>query len=191
MWKPILILSLAAGLLGCALMRPESVAQDGGVPQVGEAFPDVMLPAPEDPAMRAYLGLGAEDTFSVNQVDADVVLVEIFSMYCPYCQREAPVVNEFYRVAQQKSKPGKTVKILGIGVGNSRFEVDVFRKKYQVPFPLIADGDYRVHKLLGQTRTPHFIAIRRSADGSRRVIYSQPGSFGDPEDFFNKLTADR
>lgn len=182
---------LAVGLLGCAVAPSPGTAQDGGVPQVGDVFPDLMLPAPQAPALREYLGVGPGASFSVNQVDADVVLVEIFSMYCPYCQREAPVVNQFYEVAQRSSKPGKTVKILGIGVGNSQFEVEVFRKKYQVPFPLIADGDYRVHQLLGQTRTPHFIAVKRSADGSRRVIYSQSGSFGDPEDFFHKLVGDR
>lgn len=158
-----------------------------GVPGVGESFPPIVLEAPKDPAMRTYLGIGDVQTFKVDQVDADVVVVEIFSMYCPHCQREAPTVNAFYDLAQKKNRPGKTLKILGIGVGNSSFEVDVFAKKYNVPFPLITDGEYHVHKTLGQVRTPHFIVLKRGADGSRKVVYSQAGSFGSPEAFYRLL----
>jgi len=173
---------LAAGLGGPGWGRAES-----GVPGVGQTFPPIALEAPKEPAMRTYLGIGDGQTFTVNQVDADVVVVEIFSMYCPHCQREAPTVNALYEVAQKKNRPGKTLKILGVGAGNSPFEVDVFAKKYSVPFPLIPDGDYSVHKTLGQVRTPHFIAVKRGADGSRKVVYSQAGSFGSPEDFYRRL----
>ncbi|MEJ5365754.1 MAG: TlpA disulfide reductase family protein [Desulfosoma sp.] len=173
--------------LAWGLGRPEPGRAESGVPGVGQSFPPIALEAPKDPAMRTYLGIGAAQTFTVDQVDADVVVVEIFSMYCPHCQREAPTVNAFYELAQKKNRPGKTLKILGIGAGNSPFEVDVFAKKYSVPFPLIPDGDYSVHKTLGEVRTPHFIAVKRSADGSRTVVYSQSGSFGSPEDFYRRL----
>lgn len=158
-----------------------------GMPEVGGTFPDMELEAPKDAAMRAYLGIGNAQTFTVDQVDADVVVVEIFSMYCPYCQREAPVVNALYELAQKKNRPGKTLKMLGVGAGNTAFEVDVFAKKYKVPFPLIPDGDYVVHKTLGQVRTPYFIVLQRSPDGQRTVVYAQAGSFGSPEDFYRRL----
>lgn len=160
---------------------------ESGIPGVGQVFPPIALEVPKDPAMRTYLGIGDAQTFTVDQVDADIVVVEIFSMYCPHCQREAPTVNAFYELAQKKNRPGKILKILGIGAGNSPFEVDVFAKKYSVPFPLIPDGDYSVHKTLGQVRTPHFIAVKRGADGSHKVVYSQAGSFGSPEAFYRLL----
>ncbi|WP_448384181.1 peroxiredoxin family protein [Desulfosoma sp.] len=181
-----LIVFLAA-VLAAGLGRPGWGLAESCIPGVGETFPPIALEAPKDPAMRAYLGIGDVQTFTVDQVDADVVVVEIFSMYCPHCQREAPTVNAFYEVAQKKNRPEKTLKILGVGAGNSPFEVDVFAKKYSVPFPLIPDGDYSVHKTLGQVRTPHFIAVKRGADGSRKVVYSQAGSFGSPEDFYRRL----
>lgn len=179
----VFLLSVLAAGMG----RPAPGRAESGVPGVGQPFPPIALQAPKDPAMRSYLGIGDVETFTVDQVDADVVLVEIFSMYCPYCQREAPTVNALYALAQKKSRPGKTLKILGVGAGNSPFEVDIFAKKYSVPFPLIPDGDYSVHKTLGQVRTPHFIAVKRGADGSRKVVYSQAGSFGSPEDFYRRL----
>ncbi|ROR03284.1 peroxiredoxin family protein [Desulfosoma caldarium] len=174
-------------LFGACLAWAGWAHAESGLPDVGGTFPSIALEAPKDPAMRDYLGLGEAQTFTVDQVDADLVVVEIFSMYCPYCQREAPVVNAFYELAQKKNRPGKTVKILGIGAGNTAFEVDVFAKKYKVPFPLIADGDYSVHKTLGQVRTPYFIAVRRGPDGKRSVVYSQAGSIGSPEDFYRRL----
>ncbi len=158
-----------------------------GVPEVGGTFPPLVLEAPKDPAMRAYLGIGDVRTFTVDQVDADVVVVEILSMYCPYCQREAPTVNTFYELAQKRNRPGKTLKILGIGAGNTAFEVDVFAQKYKVPFPVIPDGDYVVHKTLGQVRTPYFIVLQKDAKGTHKVVYSQPGGFGTPEEFYRRL----
>lgn len=178
----LVAMSLAPGFGRLAKVRAES-----GIPNVGGKFPSIALAAPKDPAMRTYLGIGDAQTFTVDQVDADVVVVEIFSMYCPYCQKEAPTVNAFYELVQKRNRPGKTLKILGIGAGNSPVEVDVFARKYNVPFPLIPDTDYTVHQTLGQVRTPHFIAIQRGADGARKVIYSQPGTFGTPEDFYRRL----
>lgn len=50
-------------------------------PQKGDVMPSITLPAPEDPAQRHYLGLEKAGPFKIPQIKADIVIIEIFSMY--------------------------------------------------------------------------------------------------------------
>jgi peroxiredoxin len=144
-------------------------------PQAGEPLPDFELTIPENPQARTYLGLKEGGSFKVPQIKADVVIIEIFSMYCPHCQREAPTLNEFYNRIQASDQLRDRVKIIGIGVGNSAYEVNFFREQYKIPFPMFEDNDFTVHKLLGEVRTPYFIGILIKPDGTHEIYYSKLG----------------
>jgi peroxiredoxin len=162
-------------------------AAAASTPQKGDMLPEINLTIPEDAAQRNYLGLSGEGPFKVSQIKAPVVLVEIFSMYCPACQREAPRVNELYEMIEKNPKLKGKIKIIGIGAGNSPFEVNVFRRKYKIPFPLFADDDFTIHKCLGEVRTPYFIAVKTKAVGTHEVFYSLLGGFKNADDFLDQL----
>ena len=85
---------ILAGL--AALLLFTAGVQVSAGPEPARVSLEFTLPAPEKNETRAYLGLGPKARFSLDQVDADILIVEIFSMYCPICQREAPRVNALY-----------------------------------------------------------------------------------------------
>ena len=155
-------------------------------PQVGGTFPEIELSKPTVPAELQYLGLSGRGSFRINQVKADVVIVEIFSMYCPHCQAEAPAINKLYQLIEENAALKGKIKMIGIGTGNSVYETDIFKKKYNVKFPLVPDGDFKIHKIMGEVRTPYFIVVKlkgKKAD----VIYSKPGALGDNKTFLNQI----
>jgi thiol-disulfide isomerase/thioredoxin len=83
-------------------------------------------------ADKNCLGLGfvGFGSFKIPEIKANLVIVEIFSMYCPYCQREAPNVNQLYaKIEQNPALKGK-IKIIGIGVDTTA----------STPLPVDANG---------------------------------------------------
>jgi len=156
-------------------------------PAEGGILPKISLPVPGDDGYRKYLGLKGAGEFLIPQIKAKVVLIEIFSMYCPHCQKDAPVVNDLYSKIMSDGALRDDVKLIGIGAGNSDFEVDFFKDTYGVKFPLFSDNDFIVHKMIGEVRTPYFIVIKINKNGSHKVIYSKLGSVGNPDEFLKKI----
>ena len=69
------ILSLGLGFSALAANKP---------PEKGETLPVINLPVPKNPTEKSYLGLSGDGLFKIPQIKANVVIVEIFRMYCPY-----------------------------------------------------------------------------------------------------------
>ncbi len=178
LWASLLVLSI--------ILAPPTKTL-AGPPSAGGTLPDFTLPSPGSRAERVYLGLGSGKNLKVTDIKARVVLIEILSMYCPFCQKDAPIVNKLYEAIEGDPGLQGKIKLVGIGVGNSAYELEVFRKRYSVPFPLFSDADFTLHKLLGETRTPYFFAVQINEDGSHRVIYSKAGSFGAVAPFLESL----
>jgi thiol-disulfide isomerase/thioredoxin len=171
------------------LVIPAYIAMSAGAPPApGSQLPDIQITFPPEQSDKSYLGLaGSSSTFRVPEVKGRVVIVEILSMYCPFCQKEAPVVNKLYGAIEKDPTLKGKIKILGIGVGNTVYEVELFRKKYAIPFPISPDPDSLIHKQVGEVRTPYFIAVKINDNGSHEVIYSKLGSFGEVDPFLDIL----
>ncbi len=165
------------------LLAGSGVAAAIEPPQAGQTFPAMKLIKPSDKTDLKYLGLSGSGEFSVNQIKARAVIVQVFSMYCPYCQKDAPNINRLFGLIENNPELKGKIKILGIGAGNTVFEVKTFKKKYAVEFPLIPDGDYKAHKILGEVRTPYFIVVKMSDAGNPEVVYSKLGAHADIEAF--------
>ena len=189
MRKKIIMFSALILLQVCLPVVTDSLGFAQTTPAEGGFFPDLSLPLPQKVEEKNYLAMEA-GPFRLSQIPAEVLIVEIFNMYCPHCQREAPNINKLFEALSGRSDLQTRVKLLGIGVGNSPFEVNAFRNLYRVEFPLLPDGDFSIHKLLGEVGTPYFFVLRnRPAPGRLEVIYSRVGSIGHPIAFLDMIAA--
>jgi peroxiredoxin len=179
--KKNLMFLAAMTLLFSMLVFPALAANKP--PEKGEVLPVMNLPTPKNPDERSYLGLSGSGLFKIPQIKARVVIVEIFSMYCPYCQKDAPGVNELYRLIENNPDIKSKIKLIGIGAGNSSYEVDVFKKTYTVPFPLFPDKDFTIHKACGEVRTPYFMVVKINEDGTHQIVHNQLGGYPGAEPF--------
>lgn len=149
-----------------------------------------LLPAPSHVIHQQYLGLSSDKPFSLEEIKTKVIIIEIFSMYCPICQREAENVNALFRLIQADPGLRDKIKLIGIGAGNSDFEVDFFREKYNIEFPLFSDTGLSIHKKTGEVRTPHFFGLSLKGKGPVQIFYSITGGFSSPEDFLHTITTE-
>jgi peroxiredoxin len=158
------------------------------VPPVGAPFPEITLTAPADGPDLKYLGIGKEGTFTIRDVAAPIVVVECFNIYCPYCQADAPTtVDLFGRIKADPRLSGR-VRMIGIGMGNSDYEVGLFKEKYRIPFPLFADTDYAVVGLLDIRYTPTYIVVRLE-NGKATVVGTRIGRIESIESFLSLLSS--
>lgn len=157
-------------------------------PAEGAVFPDLSLPLPQKVEERNYLSID-QGPFKLSQIKSEIIILEIFSMYCPHCQKEAPNVNALFKAISVNPELKSRIKLLGVGAGNSSFEVNAFRNLYKIEFPLLPDGNLVIHKTIGGVGTPYFFVLRNTSPRKLEVIYSKVGSFGEPEQFLKTILA--
>lgn len=179
MKKITLFLAILAAL---SLIAP---AVEAAQPVKGGSLPDFML-STKNSGEKSYLGVGS-GPFRVSDIKSNLVVVEIFSMYCPHCQKDAPNVNQLYNKIESDPALKGRIKIIGIGAGNSQLEVDTFRQRYKVPFPLFPDKDFKIHDMMGQPRTPFFIVLKLQPGTKERIIATHLGPYESPDQFLNTV----
>ncbi|MCE5273575.1 MAG: redoxin domain-containing protein [Deltaproteobacteria bacterium] len=179
---------LVIGVIFCMLPFTGAGAADSQEIDYSGGLAKIKLLVPAEAKVRESLGLKqASGLFSLSEVKADILIVEIFSMYCPYCQRHAPMANKLYQAIQGRKDLKDRVKLIGIGIGNSAYEVNIFRQKYAVGFPLFEDkGGTAINSLPG-IRTPHYFGIKKGAGSSFDVFFSRQGPYDDEKVFLDGL----
>ena len=171
MRTPIRSLALGALLLSLVISG-QAHAQEKPLIKAGDTFPVITLPGPKDAGDRAYLGLGTSTGFALNEVSADVILVELLSVYCYSCQKQAPIYNKVYDLIESDPGAKGRIKILGIAVGSTDLEIDEFRQEYKVAFPIIPDPEFEIYHELGGTRTPYSMFVRNDRSSKELLVAS-------------------
>jgi thiol-disulfide isomerase/thioredoxin len=151
------------------------------------AIPGFELPMPGSEREKSYLGLSGTGNFKIGQIKAQVLIIEVYSFYCPHCQRSAAQVNELYQKIQERPDIKEKVKMIGIAVTNGTYEVDSYRERYKVPFPLIPDASMEISQKLGVKGTPTFIGLNVNGKGFPERFYFGEGGFEDTQQFLAKI----
>jgi len=139
--------------------------------QIGETFPDTALKTPESPQDRSYLGLASDDAvFSIKDIFADLVLVEIVNVHCVNCQIQAAVYNDLFQDIETDPAMKGRIKMIAVGAGNTETEIRAFREKYAVQFPIVADQQFELHEAVGKPATPFSILVRLKKNPDTAVV---------------------
>ncbi len=156
----IILSAIAAAL--CVVVSHIPISSAASPEVNAEILATLQFPVPESAKASEYLGLSGSEPFKLNDIKGDIIIVEIFSMYCPYCQAEAPNINKLFALIEQHPSMKTKAKLLGVGSGNTAYEVEVFRKKFGIPFPLIPDEKFSIDRCSERRfMTPTFIVLRR------------------------------
>jgi hypothetical protein len=75
------IFKTAAVLTGFLLMNFSFSNAGSQPPAVGGVLPDFSLAVPKKIDHQSYLGVAGKEAFSIPEIKADVVIIQIFSMY--------------------------------------------------------------------------------------------------------------
>ena len=70
---------LAAALIFLLSVGPAGAASQP--PAEGGNLPEITLTVPENTELQLYLGVSGKQTFAIPEIKAEIVLIEIFSMY--------------------------------------------------------------------------------------------------------------
>ncbi len=180
----ILLLSLHSG--SALAIEASDNAASHPLP-VGSAMPDLLLRGELSSEHLKHLGLKGPAPRRLSEIKAKTIILVAFSMYCPHCQREAPTLNELDALITSRGLH-EDVKLIGVGIGNSDFEVQVFQKKYAVTFPLFSDPDFKINKELGEVGTPFFYVLHADAQKKKiAVVDTLLGRMDSAESFLDRV----
>jgi len=159
-------------------------------PETGRTgIPAIVLQMPLSDADKSYLGLTGNGSFSLPVIHAQVLIIEVFSLYCSLCHREADGCNRLYSAIEADPGLRGRIKVLGIGAGNNPAEAAAFKAKNRVAFPVFHDRTAAVMKQLGVSVTPSFVCCRIGPNGTLQHLFTVSGPLGSPAAFLRRVRA--
>lgn len=156
----------------------ESTVPSGAARELGQGdiFPQCELVFLNPLSDGRYLDL-KPDIRSIRLVDipAEYIFVEFFNERCLGCIREIKTFKSLYSGFQNEKGISEKIKIIGIGTGSNEENVQAFRDRYDIPFPVFADAEWRLFECLGSPALPTAYLLKRNKKGAREIVSVQSG----------------
>jgi thiol-disulfide isomerase/thioredoxin len=143
-----------------------AIALGVDVPAAGAAGTGVKAP---DFSVKTLAG----EPYTKATMDGHPTLLVFWAPWCKVCQRELPVLREYY----QREKPAQ-LRVLSIGFADTRQRVDEFVKAQEATFvfPTAYDEDNRMAREYRINATPTFVLV--DAQGLVVMIHRGAGLLG-------------
>jgi len=138
-------------------------------------FPDLTFTQTLSKGEQTYLGISQKKSFSFKEIRGELILIEFISTYCVSCQRQTPIFNQLYSSIEKDPGLKGKVKMIGVAAGNNLSEAEIFKKHYEVPYPILSDPKFDVHTAVGSPRTPFTIWVRKDVQGKGIVVSTHLG----------------
>lgn len=151
--------------------------------KVGAQFGNLKFAKTTAAADQAYLGLKQPGAFTLKDIQAPFVLIEILNSNCPHCIEQAAAMNRLFRLVEGSDLKDR-LKFIGV-VSNSEAAMNRWRTSYKVPFALVADPEWELATTLNITGTPTTVVV----DKHGRVVVLHDGAFSDANKAFQQLKA--
>ena len=74
-WKTVLTAAT------CFFLSSVLIGAASQPPTVGGKLPELRFAEPQNAELQLYLGVSGKQTFAIPEIKAEIVLIEIFSMY--------------------------------------------------------------------------------------------------------------
>jgi peroxiredoxin len=149
----------------------------------GMNLPQFTLDVPASEKEKQYLSLKNPKPFSLSEIPAKLMVLEIFSVYCPHCQKQAPQLNKLYSLINQDSELSCDIKMMGIAAGADQSKTDKWKATFHIPFPLFADPKTEIWEKFGKPGVPLTLVVTNSG----KIESTHAGATEDIEAFFREI----
>jgi len=161
---------ILAHLLAFPINMSEAASNEKPIIKKGDYFPEIPLSLPADSRHLTYLGISKGDQFTIKDIQADLIWVEIMHINCSSCQRQAPINNKLYDLIESTPETKGRIKMLAIAVGCLDIYIQQFVDHFKTPYPVIQDPKFLVYDAVGRTPTPLDIYLRKNPETGAWIV---------------------
>ena len=131
---------------------------------------DITIEDEREPAPRFHAKTLDGEQFTNDSTKGEVVLLQFWTTWCPYCKSEERLVND---ITTEFS--GKGLVVLAVDVGESKKVVQQYLKDHPRKCRIVMTGDTNLAAMYAANRYPIYVVVDR--DG--KIGDTQRGSGGE------------
>jgi peroxiredoxin len=175
--------TILMALAGCLtiLLAMVSLSSSAPSPQKIAAF---KFSGTLSEADQKYLGLEKPGAFTLQDIKARYVLIEVMRTTCPHCVAQVPALNQLYKLVANSDLKDR-LKIFSVGESDNASALKKFKAAHKIPFPLVADPDWEFCSACTVSGTPTTVLV----DKSGKVLLTEVGVFDSARAMFKRIKA--